>query len=48
MKLTATRQRLRLQLPAAWLEQHPLSEADLQQEQAPMVELGMELELSAV
>ncbi|MEW9625258.1 Ppx/GppA phosphatase family protein [Rhodanobacter geophilus] len=47
MKLAATRQRLRLGLPATWLEQHPLSEADLQQEQAPMVELGLELELSA-
>ena len=47
MKLAATRQRLRLGLPAAWLEQHPLSEADLQQEQAPMGELGLELELSA-
>jgi exopolyphosphatase/guanosine-5'-triphosphate,3'-diphosphate pyrophosphatase len=48
MKLGATRQRLRLNLPAAWLEQHPLSGADLQQEQAPMAELGLELELSAV
>jgi len=47
MKLAATRQRLRLGLPASWLEQHPLSEADLQQEQAPMGELGVELELSA-
>ncbi|MBD8879253.1 MULTISPECIES: Ppx/GppA phosphatase family protein [Rhodanobacter] len=46
MKLSATRQRLRLSLPAAWLEQHPLSEADLHQEQAPMIELGLELELS--
>ncbi|MEW9573245.1 exopolyphosphatase [Rhodanobacter sp. Si-c] len=47
MKLVATRQRLRLSLPSAWLEQHPLSEADLQQEQTPMTELGLELELSA-
>jgi exopolyphosphatase/guanosine-5'-triphosphate,3'-diphosphate pyrophosphatase len=47
LKLVATRQRLRLSLPAAWLEQHPLSEADLQQEEAPMAELGLELELSA-
>ncbi|MDE2315294.1 MAG: exopolyphosphatase, partial [Xanthomonadaceae bacterium] len=46
MKLLATRQRLRLSMPAAWLEQHPLSEADLHQEQAPMAELGLELELS--
>jgi exopolyphosphatase/guanosine-5'-triphosphate,3'-diphosphate pyrophosphatase len=47
MKLTATRQRLRLHLPAAWLEQHPLSEADLQQEQAPMAELGVKLEITS-
>ncbi|MBD8897997.1 Ppx/GppA phosphatase family protein [Rhodanobacter sp. DHG33] len=46
MKLDATRQRLRLTLPTAWLEQHPLSEADLQQEVSPMAELGLELELS--
>ena len=46
MRLTATSQRLRLALPAAWLEQHPLSEADLQQEQSPMTELGLKLELS--
>ncbi|KRE89657.1 exopolyphosphatase [Frateuria sp. Soil773] len=48
MKLTATSQRLKLALPAAWLEQHPLSEADLEQEQAPMAELGLTLELSSM
>lgn len=48
LRLTATRKRLQLNLPAAWLRQHPLSEADLQQEQVPMAELGLELELSAV
>jgi len=46
MRLAATSQRLRLTLPAAWLEQHPLTEADLEQEQAPMGELGLTLELS--
>jgi exopolyphosphatase/guanosine-5'-triphosphate,3'-diphosphate pyrophosphatase len=46
MRLTATSQRLRLALPAAWLEQHPLSEADLQQEQSPITELGLALEIS--
>jgi exopolyphosphatase/guanosine-5'-triphosphate,3'-diphosphate pyrophosphatase len=45
MRLAATRQRLRLALPAAWLEQHPLTGADLEQEQAPMAELGFALEL---
>lgn len=46
MRLTATRQRLRLALPGEWLDQHPLSEADLQHEQAPMAELGLALEIS--
>ena len=31
----------------AWFEQHPLTEADLQQEQAPMAELGIRLEISS-
>jgi exopolyphosphatase/guanosine-5'-triphosphate,3'-diphosphate pyrophosphatase len=48
MRLAATAQRLRLALPAAWLEQHPLSEADLEQEQAPMAELGLGLEITAI
>jgi exopolyphosphatase/guanosine-5'-triphosphate,3'-diphosphate pyrophosphatase len=46
MRLNATRQRLRLVLPADWLDQHPLSEADLQHEQAPMAELGLTLEIT--
>ncbi|MEO7071873.1 MAG: Ppx/GppA phosphatase family protein [Rhodanobacter sp.] len=45
LKLHATRQRLRLTLPALWSRQHPLSDADLQQEHAPMAELGLRLEL---
>ena len=47
LRLAATSQRLRLQLPAAWLEQHPLSEADLEQEITPMSELGLILAISA-
>jgi exopolyphosphatase/guanosine-5'-triphosphate,3'-diphosphate pyrophosphatase len=47
LRLAATSQRLRLQLPSGWLEQHPLSEADLAQEMAPMGELGLTLEVSA-
>lgn len=48
LRLAATSQRLRLQLPSGWLEQHPLSEADLAQEVAPMGELGLALEVAAV
>jgi len=45
MQLSATRHRLRLSLPATWLDQHPLTETDLQQEQAPMAELGLNLDI---
>jgi exopolyphosphatase/guanosine-5'-triphosphate,3'-diphosphate pyrophosphatase len=45
LKLHATRQRLRIALPAQWSRQRPLSDADLQQEHAPMAELGLRLEL---
>jgi exopolyphosphatase/guanosine-5'-triphosphate,3'-diphosphate pyrophosphatase len=45
MQLAATTQRLRLTVPSAWLDQHPLSEADLEQEQAPLNELGLLLEV---
>lgn len=48
MRLAATTQRLRLALPAPWLEQHPLTEADLEQEAAPMAELGLALELTTI
>ncbi|GLQ52265.1 exopolyphosphatase [Dyella flava] len=47
MRLSATRQRLNLLLPAGWLDQHPLSQADLEQEVTPMSELGLTLALSA-
>jgi exopolyphosphatase/guanosine-5'-triphosphate,3'-diphosphate pyrophosphatase len=47
MRLAATSQKLRLTLPLAWFEQHPLSESDLQQELSPMAELGLKLELSS-
>ncbi|HTV86687.1 MAG TPA: Ppx/GppA phosphatase family protein [Dyella sp.] len=46
LQLAATAQRLTVRLPAAWLEQHPLTEADLEQEIAPMAELGLALALS--
>ena len=45
LKLAATRTRLRLALPAEWLDEHPLTEADLEQEKGPMADLGLELEL---
>lgn len=47
LHLGAAGQRLRLALPADWLQQHPLTEADLMQEQAPMTELGLALEIDA-
>jgi len=47
MRLAATSQKLRLTLPLTWFEQHPLSESDLQQEQSPMLELGLKLDLSS-
>jgi exopolyphosphatase/guanosine-5'-triphosphate,3'-diphosphate pyrophosphatase len=47
LHLAASSQRLTLQLPADWLEQHPLSQADLEQEITPMTELGLALSLSA-
>jgi len=47
MRLTATNQSLRLTLPIAWFDQHPLSEADLRQEQSPMVELALKLDVSS-
>jgi len=46
MRLAATAQRLRLALPSAWIEQHPLTEADLEQERPPMAELGLTLDLT--
>jgi exopolyphosphatase/guanosine-5'-triphosphate,3'-diphosphate pyrophosphatase len=46
MRLAGTRQRLRLSLPADWLDQHPLTEADLEQEREPLADLGLNLELS--
>ncbi len=47
MKLAATSKSLRLTLPLTWFEQHPLSEADLQQEQSPITELGVKLDISS-
>jgi exopolyphosphatase/guanosine-5'-triphosphate,3'-diphosphate pyrophosphatase len=47
MQLHATRQRLQLELPRDWLDQHPLTQADLLQERLPLAELGLKLELSS-
>ena len=47
MRLAASSQKLRVTLPLSWLEQHPLSESDLRQEQSPMTELGLKLDLSS-
>ena len=48
LQLDANGQRLRLSLPRGWLHQHPLTQADLMQEQAPMAELGLTLEIVPV
>jgi exopolyphosphatase / guanosine-5'-triphosphate,3'-diphosphate pyrophosphatase len=45
IRVSASRQRLRLSLPADWLDQHPLTEADLDQEREPLAELGLDLEI---
>ena len=47
MQLGGSSKSLRLKLPAAWLDQHPLTAADLQQEQLPMAELGVKLDNSS-
>jgi len=46
MRLRGTRHHLHLELSDAWMSQHPLTQADLLQEHAPMAELGLKLELS--
>lgn len=46
MRLAASSKSLRISLPASWLDQHPLTAADLQQEQTPMAELGVKLDIS--
>lgn len=45
IRLEATSQKLQLTVPATWLGQHPLSDADLNQEQAPMTELNLKLDI---
>ncbi len=47
MQLSGSSRSLRLKLPPSWFEQHPLTESDLQQEQQPMAELGVKLEISS-
>lgn len=48
MRLDANSKCLRLKLPLNWIDQHPLTEADLQQEQNPMSELGVKLETGSI
>src|SRR5690606_9722869 len=43
--LTAKGQQLRLSLPRPWLQQHPLTLADLEAEQRYLSELGYDLEI---
>ena len=45
LELGATSHRLRLAIPGGWLDAHPLTGADLEQEQGPMAELGLTLEI---
>jgi exopolyphosphatase/guanosine-5'-triphosphate,3'-diphosphate pyrophosphatase len=47
VRLHAGDAQLRLAVPADWLRQHPLTEADLLQERAPMHALGIGLEMAA-
>ncbi|MBX3469783.1 MAG: exopolyphosphatase [Planctomycetes bacterium] len=41
--LTADKDRLRLELPASWLEEHPLTLADLEEERPTLAAVGVEL-----
>lgn len=47
MRLAASGKALRLTVPLSWLSQHPLTEEDLKQEQSPMAELGLKLDISS-
>ena len=47
ISLRADDRSLELRLPAAWLEEHPLSLADLEQERDPLKDLGVRLQLRA-
>jgi exopolyphosphatase/guanosine-5'-triphosphate,3'-diphosphate pyrophosphatase len=47
MQLAASSKSLRQKIPLAWFDQHPLTDADLKQEQAPMAELGVKLDISS-
>jgi exopolyphosphatase/guanosine-5'-triphosphate,3'-diphosphate pyrophosphatase len=46
MRLIGKGRELRLSVPQDWLAQHPLTHADLEQEQSPMAELGLKLDLA--
>ncbi len=45
LRLRADEQRLALELPAGWLDRHPLTQADLRKEQSRLELLGLHLEL---
>jgi exopolyphosphatase/guanosine-5'-triphosphate,3'-diphosphate pyrophosphatase len=47
MQLSAGSRSLRLKIPVGWFEQRPLTAADLQQEQSPMADLGVKLDISS-
>lgn len=47
MQLSASSKSLRLKIPVGWFEQRPLTAADLQQEQSPMADLGVKLDISS-
>ena len=45
IKAKADRDRLKIKFPQDWLTEHPLTLADLEQEQAKLKRLGVQLEL---
>jgi exopolyphosphatase/guanosine-5'-triphosphate,3'-diphosphate pyrophosphatase len=47
MQLRAEERNLELRMPASWLDQHPLTVADLEQERDPLKDLGVRLQLRA-
>jgi len=47
IKLTANKKNLRLTLPQGWLEKHPLTEADLLQEEAYLSAIGIKLKIKS-
>jgi exopolyphosphatase/guanosine-5'-triphosphate,3'-diphosphate pyrophosphatase len=45
-RVIAERQALELEFPAGWLDQHPMSHADLRQERAFLAAAGMTLRVT--